>query len=189
MESDLDKMIKNEGLKLVGESVFLRPLAVQDAEGDYSKWFNDEELCMYSQHHKYPMTKDMLVDFINGTSNNDKDLVLAIVQKEGGLHIGNIALQNIDKKNNTTEFAAIVSKRGVEGVNVLLESIELLMEYVFTELKVRRLHGGTISPVITSIMDILGFRREGVKASAVYKNGKYHDIVLYGMLKKEYDER
>ena len=39
------------------------------------------------------------------------------------------------------------------------------------------------------IQEFAGFKREGVKRKAVFKNGEYHDVILLGMLREEWEEK
>ena len=37
-----------------------------------------------------------------------------------------------------------------------------------------------------SLFEKIGFVREGIQRKAIYKNGKYNNLIMYSMLKEEY---
>lgn len=39
------------------------------------------------------------------------------------------------------------------------------------------------------LLDKLGFQREGLKRSAHYEEGTYHDVICFGLLKSDWDKR
>ena len=52
-------------LKLQGEKIYLRPLEIDDANGNYPNWFNDPVVCKYNSHGDRLYTKQMAIDYIN----------------------------------------------------------------------------------------------------------------------------
>ena len=48
--------MKFENIFLKGTQIYLRPLTVSDAEGNYQKWLNDQEIVYYNFHGRFPMT-------------------------------------------------------------------------------------------------------------------------------------
>ena len=59
---------------------------------------------------------------------------------------------------------------------------------LFDDMNLHRLSAACLSEHIVSKITIeaSGFSLEGIKRDAIYKNGKYHDLLCYSLLKDEY---
>lgn len=173
---------------LVGEHVYLRSLLEKDIEGPYISWFNDEEVCRSNSHHRYPFTEDEARNFILNATKNCDELVLAIILKEDDKHIGNIALTKINSINHSAEFGMILGDKSVWGKGYAKEAAKLIIEHGFFEMNLNRIYGGITDNNLSTkfFLKILRWEKEGVRRQAVYKNGKYVDIIEYGILRDEY---
>lgn len=65
-----------------------------------------------------------------------------------------------------------------------------LMRYAFNELRLNRINVGVLEYNAASlrVCEKVGFKVEGVKRKAIYKGGKFHDLVMLGCLKSDYEE-
>jgi RimJ/RimL family protein N-acetyltransferase len=70
------------------------------------------------------------------------------------------------------------------------EAGDLLLRYAFLTLGLRKLNTSIYAFNKRSLGCALkqGFRREGVQKSQVYKNGKYHDVVLLGLFARSWKQ-
>lgn len=173
---------------LTGKLVGLRGLREEDAQGDYYKWFNDREICRYNNHGRFPYTRALCLDYIKKVSSNDQDLVFAICMMDTDKHIGNIALQHINFIDKNAEYAIIIGDKKSWGKGVASEASHLIINHGFTMLNLNRIYCGTSSENIhmKGLADRIGFKKEGTQRQAFYKNGKFNDIFIYGLLKSEY---
>lgn len=173
---------------LVGEYVYLRPLLEKDIEGSYMSWFNDEEVCQWNSHHVYPYTEDAAKEYIQMANKSNDELNLAIILLEGDKHIGNIALTKINSVNRAAHFGMILGDKTVWGKGYAKEAAKLIIEHGFFAMNLNRIYGGIMDNNLPTkiFLKILGWKKEGVRRQAAYKNGKYVDIIEYGLLKDEY---
>ena len=95
---------------LSGARIYLRNLERSDVEGNYGYWLNDPEVCRFNAHHRFPYAKGDLADYIEGLRGADDRLVLAIIDREGDQHVGNISLQSIDRGDLIDDF--------LHGINI-----------------------------------------------------------------------
>jgi len=172
---------------LIGKNVYLRGLSKEDLEGNYITWLNDGEVCAYSSHHVFPYSKESAETYIKSTSDSRAALVLAMVLKENDLHIGNIALQNIDYINRSAEFAILLGEKDYWGRGYSKEAAIMLVKHGFTELNLHRIYCGTTTENIAmkKLATSLGMVEEGRRRNASFKRGRYIDIIEYGLLKAE----
>lgn len=173
---------------LTGERIVLRPLSLADADGPYPGWFNDPVVCRYNSHHVYPYSREQAIEYIRSAAGGP-DLVLAIVDRQTGAHVGNVSLQEIDQRSRTAEFAIVVGDRGVWGKGLGTEAAWLILDHGFRELNLRRVAAGTLAANtgMRKLAERLGMREEGVRRQAMYKDGEYHDIVEFGVLREEFE--
>ncbi len=82
-----------------GNNIYIRPLHLDDANGNYPNWFNDPIICQYNSHGDILYTKDMAIEYINKVNLSSTHKVFAICDKVNDKHIGNVSLQQISSKN------------------------------------------------------------------------------------------
>lgn len=169
-----------------GTKVNLCVLEEKHVEGNYQNWLNDEIVCSGNSHYRYPVTKQQLLEYVNGINANT--LVIAIIDKTSGNHIGNASLQRIDSINRTAEFAIILGEKTAWGKGIGKEVAYLLFNHGFTHLNLNRIYCGTFenNMGMIKIAEYLNMVKEGVRRNAIFKNGEYIDIVEYGLLKDEF---
>lgn len=152
---------------------------------EYTAWFNSDKVCMYNSHRRYPYMESENVGYVRGLAGRKDLIVLAVVDRESKKHIGNISLQNIDYIDRMAEVAFIFGDYGVWGEGYATEAGEALIRHAFEQLNLHRLYLGTADNNIgmQKVADKLGFHREGIRIDAIYKNGKYHSIIEYGLIR------
>lgn len=177
-------------MKLEGRHIYLRPIEISDADGAYPSWLNDSEVCRYNSHGDTLYTKEMAQSYIKSVIDNPNTAVFAICSSENDRHVGNIALQQISTKNRNAELAILIGEPSVYGKGIGYEAGMLLVSYAFDTLKLHRLYCGTHSEnlAMQHLACKLGMREEGRRREAIFKNGKFADVVEYGILADEYSE-
>lgn len=173
---------------LEGEEIFLRPLAIEDINGNYVDWLNDPEVCQFNSHGVFPYNKQRAEEYIKSVSLAKDMLVLAIVTKKEKKHIGNIALQHIDLLNNNAEYAILLGDKEYWGKGIAKEASLLILKHGFIELNLHRIYCGTAAGNIAmqKLALYFGMIAEGRRKEAQFKNGKYNDIIEYGVLKNDF---
>ena len=171
-------------MNLETKRLVLRPLSLEDAEGNYPNWLNDKEVCRYNTHGDTPYTKAMAQEYITMVNAQSNSYVFAIVDKKSHLHIGNIALQSINQRNNSAELAILIGEKSYWRGGYGYEASKALLHFGFHTLKLHRIYCGT--PITNVAMQKLalklGFSQEGVAKEAFFKNGLYYDTVVFGVI-------
>jgi RimJ/RimL family protein N-acetyltransferase len=176
---------------LKGRQVYLRPLAESDRGGAYPHWLNDKEVCQGNSHHLFPYTLEAASDYITNANRGRQHLVLAIVSLADGLHIGNIALDNIDYISRSAVLSILIGEKSCWGKGYGKEAAELICSHGFMALNLHRIACGTFenNQGMLRLATHLGMQEEGRRRQAIYKRGRYLDVIEYGVLKGEYIER
>lgn len=175
-------------MKLVAKDIYLRPLKLEDANGNYPNWFNDKEVCKYNSHGNKLYTKEMALEYIKAIQSNETTLVFAICDKLTNTHIGNISLQEISQINKSAELAIIVGERSYWGKGLAKEAGTLIMEYGFNVLNLNRIACGTseVNLPMQKLASSLGMTQEGIRKKALHKNNQFYDVFEYAILNKNY---
>jgi RimJ/RimL family protein N-acetyltransferase len=102
--------------------------------------------------------------------------------------IGEIRIKNIKWYNRKAELSLMIEKSH-RGKGYATEALNNIIEYVFNTMNFYRLEAEVIDINAASkrLVEKCGFIFEGRLREAKYVNGKYYDILRYGLLKKEWD--
>jgi len=169
---------------LEGENIGLRRITENDDLTNYVKWFNNQEVTKYSTHGKFPTTEKDIRSYIS--SINNTSLHLSVFFKENGEHIGNMALQSIDMISRSAEFAVIMGESKYWGKGYSFEAATLMIRHGIDRLNIRRIYCGTADENVgmKKLAIKLGMSEEGRRREAFFFEGKYTDIVEYGIVFK-----
>lgn len=173
---------------LENDNIGLRNLEEKDVAGSYADWFNDGEVCAYNSHHRYPMTRNRLLEYVKCANGDSSTIVFAVEEKKESRHIGNISLQQIDYLNRQAEIAFMFGERKFQGRGYATQAAELLITHAFLELGLNRIYFGTSEENIgmQKVGEKLNFVRGGIKRKALYKHGRFVDIYEYDLLREEW---
>ena len=75
---------------LVGENIYLRTITEDDLNENYREWFNDEEVCRYNSHHRFPNYDENMRDYYESVIKSRTNLILAMCDKKTDQHIGSV---------------------------------------------------------------------------------------------------
>jgi len=175
---------------LKGKRIVLRPIEKTDVP-DLLVWFNDPEVSQYLSLY-LPMTRVGEEKWIEevGTIRSMTDIVFMIdvIEDKVVKSIGNCGLHKINWKDRNVEFGIAIGDKDYWGKGYGMEAAKLIIGYAFGQLNMHRISSGAYGFNTRSIkMQLkLGFKKEGVDREAIFKNGKYHNIIFFGLLRKEW---
>jgi RimJ/RimL family protein N-acetyltransferase len=172
---------------LTGPRVVLVPLESRHLDGPYISWLNDEEVCRFNSHNVERYTRADAEGYLEDVAASG-DLVLAVHLSETGAHVGNISLQGIDRSARAAEFAVLMGDRSVWGTGCATEAARLLVGHGFDDLGPPRIFAGTMAAndPMRRLAARLGMREEGVLRDGMFKNGAYHDVILFAVLEEDW---
>ena len=181
LKTQFDVFIKGTNIDLV---VLTSEIVGQT---NWYSWFNDEENTEYMQQHYFPNSKELqLKYFKEEIEGSDKKLQLGIYHKKDKILIGTISLNNIDFQHRKCEISGFIGEKKYQTLKPFLEANKLLIKHAFEQLNMNRIYGGALNKDVSDFfVRMLNFETEGVLIDEVYKNGKYHDVYLIGLLKAD----
>lgn len=178
----------SEIIFLEGKRILLRPITKADLTPTYLQWLNDEEVTKFNSHATFPNTQEKMEAYYNSLQDNNKNVVLAIIEKATKKHIGNVSLQQINWVSKNAEFAILLGDKEFWGKGIGEEAATLIINYGFKRLNLHRIYCGTIqgNEGMKKLAKKLRMTEEGLRRQAIFKDGAYLDIIEYGILANEY---
>jgi RimJ/RimL family protein N-acetyltransferase len=171
---------------LTGEKVCLRPIERTDVDA-LLPWINDPEVTRTLLIHR-PMNREAEIEFIDKMTKSEQDVVLGIALNAGERLIGATGLNQIDTRNRQCQFGIFIGDKGEWGKGYGTEATRLITGFAFATLNLNRvwLHVTAENAAGIRAYERVGYRREGVLRQAVYKEGRYHDLVTMAILREEW---
>ncbi len=170
----------------LSKDYFLRSLAVEDLNGPYPKWFEDQEICRYNSHGKFFKPRSYFEAYLSELDREDH-VVLAICHEADG-HIGNLSLQDISLINRTAEFAILLGDKRHWGKDVGFLAGHALISHGFSKLNLERIYCGTAATNIgmQKLAKSLGMVLEGTRRQHLFLDGSRIDMLEFGILRAEF---
>jgi RimJ/RimL family protein N-acetyltransferase len=114
----------------------------------------------------------------------------AVCLAESGQLVGMVSLTRIDYVHRNAEYNAMVGEREAKNRGVGTAATRAMLRHGLFDLNLHRIYVSILRDNISSIRmcEKAGFREEGTIREGAYKNGRYHDLVLMGVLKSEWQD-
>jgi RimJ/RimL family protein N-acetyltransferase len=187
----MNSIFLNEENKLYfreGKITYLRPLLESDLKVEYLSWLNNPELNKYSDSFRtFPTFENDLKVFLSNYQKDSNNIVFAMCCKKTGTHFGNCSLNNIDWINRRAQFNINIGIAKYRALH-FLDVLSIIAEYSFNTLNLNKITGGAENIDLLKLHERLGWNKEGVLANHIYRNGEYHDVVIFALLRKKYLE-
>ena len=174
---------------LIGPTVYLRPLEKADAPV-LATWFNDPEVTRNLLTYR-PMTVAAEEEFIAKMNAHELEVGLGIVVRETERFIGTAGLHRTDVRNRHTAFGISLGDKGAWGKGYGTETTRLLVKHAFETLNLNRVwllvHEYNQRGI--RAYEKAGFRVEGRLRQDTFREGRYWDTLVMGILRDEWAAR
>ena len=174
---------------LPGKLVNLRLYEMSDLD-EVMEWINNQEVRQYLSII-YPISRTQEVDFLQKLCNPTPDNIVLAIETKDKLYLGGVGLHKIDMVNRHSELGIAIGKKEYWGKGYGTDSMMTILDYAFNQLNLHKVYLRVYSnnPRAIRCYEKCGFRKEGVQREHRYRNNKYYDDVLMGILKKEFLKR
>lgn len=150
----------------------------------YYKWRNDETVAVFDQSEflrprSYEEIEDWAQILVNGHT---------YIASVDGVYIGTIALMKLDERNRHAELAIVIGEKDYWSKGYGSQMMHTLLEYGFEGLNLERLylHVFSFNERAIKFYEKFNFKHEGTLRNMLYRNGKYHDLLAYGLMRDEW---
>ena len=169
--------------------IYFRPLELEDIKNGWHKWINDSEANEFLDGI-YPQTKDNLLNYYK-EQQPPKAVMFAICDKKNNKYFGNANLGNIDWVNKRCTYGRLIGLKSYRSKGYGSEALILLVKYGFLKLGMNRIYTGVIEDNTPSLIsnEKVGFVREGIQREAIFRNGKFVNVVSLAMTRRDFDKK
>lgn len=118
-----------------------------------------------------------------------KSKIFAIFSKDG-THIGNIGLHNTDQVNRRATLGIMIGQKDLWGKGHGSDAIRTALRYAFKDLGLHKVSLKVFrnNTRAVSSYEKCGFKKEGVEREQVFKDGKFHDLLVMSILDREFKD-
>ncbi|MFA6254450.1 MAG: GNAT family protein [Patescibacteria group bacterium] len=172
---------------LKGNRIILKPIASKHAAVRY-RWYTDPKVAEYQDFLDVSLKK-LRNSIIK--RRRSKDYFGWMISIKHNRLIGEIQLKRINFNDKVGELAINIGETEFWGQGYASEAIKLVSKFFFNRLKLNRIELDVFSKNIGAIKcyQKCGFEKEGVKRKACFKNGKFYDLILMGILREEWQKK
>lgn len=176
-------MVKREGKR-----IYLRPVRRSDAVPIY-RYARHREISRFT-YVPYPYRLEDSYAFLKslrrwrrkGTSE-----VFGMVDKGSDQLLGLIGMHRIDRVNKRVEIGYWLGKEHW-GKGITSEAVRLVVRYAFKDMKLQKVVARVWHPNVASatLLKKCGFKLEGCLRRQTFRNHRWYDEFMFGILKEEF---
>jgi len=175
----------------IGKKIILRALEKSDVD-DIMKYWNVYE-SRVGLGSVIPMSSMMEEDFIKHSHEGaikQKEYIFAIVNKETEEFLGTCGLGDFIWTSRSGVLGISIHNPDNHNKGYGTDAMDCLLRFGFNVLNLHRIELWVMeyNKRAIHIYEKLGFKEVGRKREAHYLQGKYHNIVVMDILKREFDK-
>lgn len=170
------------------QRLLLRQITQEDDQS-LLEVLSDEDTCKYLTHNAVNDIESIkrMIAGMQRFFDEKQRIRWGIAQKTDNTIIGHCGFFDIDRFNCCAEIS-YCSKRELWGQGIMTEAVDAMLKFGFEDYGLNRIVAKVIKDNVGSIkvLQKLGFVQEGILRESLYKNGQYHDLIVFSILKSEY---
>lgn len=172
---------------LRGKLVYLDAPRAEDMPTS-AKWMSDLDITYYlwtSAVRPMPLAEEKAW-FAKRDTQSTFTFYIRTVQTD--TLIGQITLNNYDPRNRSAGLGVAIGEKDYQSKGYGSEAMSLILDYGFLEMNLNRIEL-TVSDFNERAIHVyrkLGFQVEGVLRQMVFRDGRYHDVLLMSILREEW---
>ena len=174
---------------LHGDRVRLNAL-ISDDLPTIARWYEDADFMrLYDARPACPKSEAELARWLEGLQKDKHTFAFAIRLLDGDDLIGTVELDGILWAHGVSGFSIAIGDRAHWGQGYGYQAAQLALAFAFNELNLHRITATVFSYNARSIalMEKLGFQREGAFREFLQRDGERYDMLLYGLLRREWE--
>lgn len=176
---------------LESDRLILRPVTEEDATAVflYASNPNLTRYTLFETHQSIEQSRWFVGSYAHSRYTAKEPDPLGIVIKEDpvGMIVGALGAFWVSQPNGTMEMGYSIAEP-FWGRGYIPEACKALIDYVFAEYAVERLQSRVFVENVASerVLEKLGFRKEGVLRSFVFRRNQWWDIAMWSILRSEW---
>jgi RimJ/RimL family protein N-acetyltransferase len=183
-------MTKDEIIQISSDQlplIYLQTINKQDANDEYVQWLNDPQVNQYLETRFYQQDLQSVSAFIANIIATPNEHLFTIRLKDNDQHIGNIKIGGINKHHGVGYISLFIGDKTVWGKGYAKQAIQLVSDYAFNTLQLRKLSARAYQPNIGSTKAFLsaGYKHDGIFKDHFMLHGKACDLIQVCLFKSE----
>ncbi|WP_339301154.1 GNAT family protein [Paenibacillus sp. FSL R5-0623] len=174
------------------DKVRLRALREEDWEDHYYNRFDTPARRLLECAVELPPTHVEAKNFTENFSDFSlgKGRIMFTIVNMDGENVGGVNLNSIDERNGTFSIGIQID-RDHRGKGYGTRAVRILLKYAFFERRLNKFNDYVLqgNEPSAAMMRKLGCVQEGVRRQVIYTDGKYQDLILFGLTKDEFMEK
>ena len=169
-------------------NINLSKIKKEDMEYIY-KWFSDMEFLKYYDYFPpVPLNIKEVDKIFNDYEKSNKSKVFAV--RIDNTTIGVAGFDDIIEENKVATLFIGLGNESVRKKGFGSEAMKLLLEYGFENLNFHRIQLNVLefNDSAIALYQKFGFKKEGTYREFVLRDGKRYNLLLYGLLRNEWNE-
>lgn len=175
-------------MELYGKIVKLRAVEFEDLEL-LRQLTNDPTYEEMIVGWSFPISKREQIEWYE-KEKGQNTVIRYIIETEKDGMVGMIGLKDIDWKNGVASGAGMrIIRKEFKSKGIATDAWMTLLKYAFNELRLNRINGCALdyNKASLRVTEKVGFKVEGIQRQAIYKNGRFNDLIMLGILKEDYE--
>lgn len=168
---------------LTSGDVVLRAIEYEDA--DFLRdMINDPQMEYMVVGWSLPVSRRRQLEWIESLQHHELKFIIEV----NGTNVGMASITELDHKNALANLNIKIAQ-DFRGQGIGSRTINLLAKYCFWELNLNCLTATVLEYNTASrrLFEGCGFAEEGILRDRVYKRGRYHNVIVYSLLRSEFD--
>ncbi|HEX6160644.1 MAG TPA: GNAT family protein [Thermoanaerobaculia bacterium] len=169
---------------IAGEHVILRAFERDDAERCY-RWMNDPNI-VRTLKSRYPIAFQNEVEWLDRAMHaSTTERHFAIERKDDRSHIGNASIHDIDWVSRNGWFGLFIGEPSAWNRGFGSDAVATLARFAFDEMNLSKLRINIFdyNERARHVLEARGFVQEGRLRRDFYREGTWHDIVIYSIFR------
>ncbi|MGO4729413.1 GNAT family N-acetyltransferase [Paenibacillus sp. 2KB_22] len=171
------------------DKVRLRAIREEDWEDHYYNRFDTPARRLLECAVELPPTHVEAKNFTENFSDFSlaKGRIMFTILNMDGENVGGVNLNSIDERNGTFSIGIQID-RDHRGKGYGTSAVRILLNYAFFERRLNKFNDYVLqgNEPSAGMMRKLGCVQEGVRRQVIYMDGKYQDLILFGLTKDEF---
>jgi len=176
---------------LKGHKVHLRGLERSDLTSEYLNWLNNGEVNRYLYVGRRPSTFESLDAFYEEVRQSPNCVMFAVVEASSGKFVGTVKMEMFDAVSRVTDLGLMIGDKKIWGKGYATEACRLAVRWSFERWNAHKVSLGLLAgnAAAARAYEKAGFVREATLKAHQYQSGKYHDVIIMGLLRGEWERQ
>ncbi|MER2128355.1 GNAT family protein [Solibacillus sp.] len=172
---------------LTGKRIVLRKITKDDYENFYAIEDVVESRLLMNDDIPFPPTISDHEKFLSEVNPEKDEYIFGIELKDKKIFIGTISIYSVNWKNSTCHVGVSIGTE-YQGKGFGTDSMKILIDFIFNYMNLNKvkLQVFSFNKRAVASYEKCGFSLEGTLKEELFRFGKFHDIYVMGLLRKDW---